>query len=143
MSPENAHKLIRIYMGGLILGVNTLYMLSCFLKQFALVGKGLRSSAVRSASASCIASAFRNLPSRMFSRRLTSLLRAGNIGKLNWKTALNLHIESRANSRKSRTSLVKGLLRCCSIASPWKTGHSQTHDRNRHEGHTTAEELAA
>ena len=41
MSPENAHKLIRIYIGGLILGVNTLYMLSCFLKQFALVGKGL------------------------------------------------------------------------------------------------------
>jgi len=41
MSPENAHKLIIIYMGGLILGVNTLYMLSCFLKQFALVGKGL------------------------------------------------------------------------------------------------------
>jgi len=29
-------------MGDLILGVNTLYMLSCFLKQFALVGKGLR-----------------------------------------------------------------------------------------------------
>jgi len=28
-------------MGGLILGVNTLYMLSCFLKQFALVGNGL------------------------------------------------------------------------------------------------------
>jgi len=42
MSLENAHKLIRIYMGGLILGVNTLYMLSCFQKQFALVGKGLR-----------------------------------------------------------------------------------------------------
>jgi len=41
MSPENAHKLIRIYIGGLILGINTLYMLSCFLKQFALVGKGL------------------------------------------------------------------------------------------------------
>jgi len=28
-------------MGGLILGVNTLYVLSRFLKQFALVGKGL------------------------------------------------------------------------------------------------------
>jgi len=28
-------------MGGLILGVNALYMLSCFLKQFALVDKGL------------------------------------------------------------------------------------------------------
>jgi len=42
MSPENAHKLIRIYMEGLLLGVNTLYMLYCFLKQFALVGKGLR-----------------------------------------------------------------------------------------------------
>jgi len=42
MSPENAHKQIRIYMGGLILGVNTFYMHSCFLKQFALVGKGLR-----------------------------------------------------------------------------------------------------
>ena len=41
---ENAQKLIRIYMGGLIVGVNTLYMLSCFLKQFALVGKGLNQS---------------------------------------------------------------------------------------------------
>jgi len=30
-------------MGDLIVGVNTLYMLSCFLKQFALVGKGLNS----------------------------------------------------------------------------------------------------
>jgi len=39
MSSENAHKLIRIYMGGLILGVDALYMLSCLLKQFALVGK--------------------------------------------------------------------------------------------------------
>ena len=38
---ENAQKLIRIYMGGLIVGVNTLYMLSCFLKQFGLVGKWL------------------------------------------------------------------------------------------------------
>ena len=41
MSLENAHKLIRIYMGGLILGIDALYMLSCFLKQFALVGKAL------------------------------------------------------------------------------------------------------
>jgi len=41
MSPENAHKLIRIYMGGLLLGVNTLYMISCFLRLFALLGKGL------------------------------------------------------------------------------------------------------
>jgi len=32
MTLENAHKLIRIYMGGLTLGINTLYMLSCFLK---------------------------------------------------------------------------------------------------------------
>jgi len=42
MSLENAHKLIRIYMGGLILGVDALYMLSCFLKQFALVGKRIK-----------------------------------------------------------------------------------------------------
>ena len=41
MSLENAHKLIRIYMGSLIVGVNTLYTLSCFLKQFTLVCKGL------------------------------------------------------------------------------------------------------
>jgi len=41
MSPGNAHKLIRIYLGGLVLGVNTLYMPSCFLKQFALAVKGL------------------------------------------------------------------------------------------------------
>jgi len=44
MSLENAHKLIRIYMGDLIVGVNTLYTLSCFLKQFALVGKRVNSS---------------------------------------------------------------------------------------------------
>jgi len=41
MSPQNVHKLIRIHVGGLILGVNTLYTRSCFLKQFALVDKGL------------------------------------------------------------------------------------------------------
>ena len=42
MSPKNSHKFIRIYyMGGLILRVNALYMLSCFLKLFALVGKEL------------------------------------------------------------------------------------------------------
>jgi len=39
MSPENAHKLIKNLYGRLILDINTLYMLSCFLKQFALVGK--------------------------------------------------------------------------------------------------------
>jgi len=33
MSPENAHKLIRIYMGALVLGINTFYMISCFLKK--------------------------------------------------------------------------------------------------------------
>ncbi len=37
-----SHKPIRIYMGGLILGVNTLYMLFCFFKLFPMVGKGLR-----------------------------------------------------------------------------------------------------
>ncbi len=30
MSPENTHKLMRIYMEGLILGVTTMYMLFCF-----------------------------------------------------------------------------------------------------------------
>ncbi len=33
------HKPIRIYMGGLILGVNTLYRLFCFFKLFSMVGK--------------------------------------------------------------------------------------------------------
>ena len=41
MSPVNTHKPIRIYIGGLILGVNTLYMLSCFFKLFAVVGNEL------------------------------------------------------------------------------------------------------
>ncbi len=36
----SSHKLIRIYMGGLILGANTLYRLYCF-KLFHMVGKGL------------------------------------------------------------------------------------------------------
>ena len=41
MSPENTHKPIRIYIGGLILGVNTLYMLYCFFELFAVVGNEL------------------------------------------------------------------------------------------------------
>ena len=41
-SPEISHKLMGIYMGGLILGVNTLYRLFCFFKLFASGGKGLK-----------------------------------------------------------------------------------------------------
>ncbi len=37
----SSHKPIRIYMGGLVLGVNTLYRLFCFFKLFPMVGKGL------------------------------------------------------------------------------------------------------
>ncbi len=37
----SSHKPIRIYMGGLILGINTLYKLFCFFKLFPMVGKGL------------------------------------------------------------------------------------------------------
>ncbi len=37
MSPENTHKLMGFYMEGLILGVNTMYMLFWFFKLF-LVG---------------------------------------------------------------------------------------------------------
>ncbi len=37
----SSHKPIRIYMGGLMLGVNTLYRLFCFFKLFPMVGKGL------------------------------------------------------------------------------------------------------
>ena len=37
----SSHKPIRIYMGVLILGVNTLYRLFCFFKLFLMVGKGL------------------------------------------------------------------------------------------------------
>ncbi len=40
MSSHN--KPIRIYMGGLILGVNTLYSVFCFFKLFLMVGKGLK-----------------------------------------------------------------------------------------------------
>ncbi len=38
ISPENTHKPIRLYMGPLIPGVNTLYMLFCFFKLFSIVG---------------------------------------------------------------------------------------------------------
>ena len=43
MSPEDTHKAVRIYVGarGLILGVNTLYMLFCFFKLLAVVGNEL------------------------------------------------------------------------------------------------------
>ncbi len=37
----SSHKPIKIYMGGVILGVNTLYRLFCFFKLFPVVGKGL------------------------------------------------------------------------------------------------------
>ncbi len=37
----SSHKPIRIYMGGLILGVSTLHRLFCFFKLFPMVGKGL------------------------------------------------------------------------------------------------------
>ena len=47
MSPEDTHKAIRIYIGGLILGVNTLYMLFCFFKLLAVVGNELRSVEVK------------------------------------------------------------------------------------------------
>jgi len=36
----SSHKPIWIYMGGLILGVNTLYRVFCFFKLFLMVGKG-------------------------------------------------------------------------------------------------------
>ncbi len=38
----SSHKPIRIYMGGLILGVNTLYRVFCFFKLFPVVSKGLK-----------------------------------------------------------------------------------------------------
>ena len=41
MSPEDTHKPIRFYIGGLILGVNTLYMFFCFFELFAVVGNEL------------------------------------------------------------------------------------------------------
>ncbi len=37
----SSHKPIRIYMAGLILGINTLYGLFCFFKLFPMVSKGL------------------------------------------------------------------------------------------------------
>ncbi len=37
----SSHKPIKIYMGDLVLGVNTLYRLFCFFKLFPVVGKGL------------------------------------------------------------------------------------------------------
>ncbi len=43
----SSHKPIRIYMGGSILGVNTLYRLFCFFKLFSLVGKGLKHTGVK------------------------------------------------------------------------------------------------
>ncbi len=40
----SSHKPIRIYMGGLILGFNTLYRLFCFFKLLPMVCKGLNST---------------------------------------------------------------------------------------------------
>ncbi len=44
----SSHKPIRIYMGVLILGVNTLYSLFCFFKLFPMIGKGLISGTIQS-----------------------------------------------------------------------------------------------
>ena len=46
MSPEDTHKPIRFYIGGLILGVNTLYMFFYFFELFAVVGNELRYNVV-------------------------------------------------------------------------------------------------
>ncbi len=47
MSPENTHKLMGFYMEGLILCVNTMYMLFCFFKLFLVGCIGLRSRYTR------------------------------------------------------------------------------------------------
>ncbi len=44
MCVMSSHKPIRIYMGGLILGVNTLYSHFIFFKLFPMVGKGSKNS---------------------------------------------------------------------------------------------------
>ena len=59
-----------------------------------------------------MASDLMNRPNSIFSNHFTSALRAGSIGRLDWNIVLNLHKVSRANSRKSRTNVVKWLLRC-------------------------------
>ncbi len=41
MSPESTYKLMAFYMEGLILGVNTMYMLFCFSKLFPMGCIGL------------------------------------------------------------------------------------------------------
>ncbi len=41
MCVMSSHKPIRKYMGGLIIGVNTVYRLFCFFKLIPMVGKGL------------------------------------------------------------------------------------------------------
>ncbi len=41
MCVMSSHKPIRMYMGFLVLGVNTIYRLFCFFKLFPMVGKGL------------------------------------------------------------------------------------------------------
>ncbi len=38
MSPENTHKLVEFYMGVIILGVNTMYMLFFFFFKLFLIG---------------------------------------------------------------------------------------------------------
>ena len=47
MSTEDTHKPIRIYIGVLILGVNTSYMFFCFFKLFAVLGNELMRLRVR------------------------------------------------------------------------------------------------
>ncbi len=42
----SSHKPIIIYMGGLILGANTLYRLFCFFELLPMVGKGLRDKVI-------------------------------------------------------------------------------------------------
>ncbi len=39
MSPESTHTLLEFYMEGLILGVNTMYMLFCFFKLGCIQGR--------------------------------------------------------------------------------------------------------
>ncbi len=98
-----SHKPVIIYMGGLILGVNTLYRLFCFFELFPMVGKGLNESSPEISSKT-----MSNLSASVVSLLVGEGHKDGNINSLEWNIRMwdwkqvGMGMKCRRNGNRAR-----------------------------------------